>query len=154
MVTGVEYGENGRVAGIWYAPFTSTLDTTRVRHVGLVCRTTDLLSQGDHSAWAPVNWCISGVSEGETIHPEVMPLCLNLGANRSFNARPSHVWVKDKGVFISVSEWSARVQRGEAENLDCSVAQRGEAMRRWRKDHRAICECIPIRFRETTPTSG
>ena len=89
-----------------------------------------------------MNWCLPGVSEGDQIHPDVAPLRLQPGANRPFDGQPLHVWVKDKGVFVSASEWAVQVQCGRAENWDQGVALGEKGMKRCRKDHRARCEYI------------
>ena len=41
-----------------------------------------------------------------------------LQVNPNFRVRPSHIWIKDYGAHITVTEWVAAVQVGKAHNLD------------------------------------
>ncbi|EPS92640.1 hypothetical protein FOMPIDRAFT_1056683 [Fomitopsis schrenkii] len=124
MVTKIDYDGDRNITGIWYAPFTSSLDTNRC----------------DISAWAPVDWCLGRVSVPTTLLPGVGPLRLPLRAFPPFHARPSHVWVKDRGVFVSAAEWRVKVQCGEAENWDWGVVLTQADVKRCRKACKAIRE--------------
>ena len=75
-------------------------------------------AQCDPTAWRAVDWGLPQIAVPFNPRPTRSPWRLPLRANPSFRARPSHIWVKDYGAHITVTEWTAAVQAGKARNLD------------------------------------
>ncbi|EPS92558.1 hypothetical protein FOMPIDRAFT_1020985 [Fomitopsis schrenkii] len=99
------YDEYGALRGFKFAPITSTL---RIQ----VC---------DPTAWAAVDWGRSSIPVPPSIHNDVRPVRIQLKSGYRMRAKPSYIWVKDEGEFISLEDWSWKVGIGEACLLDSDL---------------------------------
>lgn len=140
MVTAVRCNRQGGISAIRIAPLTSSLNPAVVSHAARRSWISDARLQCDPTAWAPVSWCDPAIPAPPSTQAGVLPLCIPLNRTRSFSPRPSHVWIKDEGEWITAEEWATKEQQQQAWNLDSDVALDKAGMARCRRAWRGISE--------------
>lgn len=103
---------------------------------------TDKHLQCDRKAWVSVHWVNTDIPAPATVQQGVLPLRIKLRRRRWLDARPSYIWAKNCGEFLSIEEWAEKAQIGEAYNLDNDLLMSPEEMEGCRKALRMLGKSV------------